>query len=67
MNAKLTDKSSLERPNMPVMLRTSKKLEELAYKILGTPDNLQKPKKSKTFKEKEQDARIEFEESVRQR
>lgn len=50
---------------MPIMPRTSKKLEKLAYKILGEPDNLKK--RNQTKKEKEEETRLDFEESVRQR
>ena len=50
---------------MPSMPRMDLKSEEIAFHILGTPPNLRKQKKTK--KEKVQDKRLVFEETVRVR
>jgi hypothetical protein len=51
---------------MPIMPRMDDKDRKIAYKILGTPENLQENKKAKQKKSKVQE-RLTFEETVRVR
>lgn len=50
---------------MPIMPRMDDKAKKIAYKILGTPENMQEKKQPK--KKSKIDERLTFEETVRVR